>query len=155
VPDWLVVVLGVGILAITFAEIAGPFALEDDERPARSSRTEIVRAWLRGWPRRPRDPLTPREWFPHNGRLFLPAYACPLLLVGGARVLTRSGETFRLGGLFAVAGGLLLLVVIVVYVRRPVRVVTADEALPKNSGTPSTVPPSLPPTPTSFLPPKD
>ena len=149
-PSWLVVVLGIGFLAITFAEIAGPFSIEEHERPAQPSRRETLRAWLRGWRQRPREPLTTREWFPHTGRLFIPAYLSPLLIFGGLRVLTHRGETFRLGGVLAVTGGLCLLALIVAYVRRPVRVEEMETI--QNSGAPSTVPPPRPSHPSNSLP---
>lgn len=51
--------------------------------------------------------------------MFLPTLAGVALTYGGTWVLFGAGQTFRLGGALALAGGLLLDALIIGYVRRP------------------------------------
>jgi len=129
--------LAAGMAALVVWEIAGilgPFELDDAERPAAATRSQLVRAWCAGWLRRPREPLSFGEWMPHNGRMFLPSLLTGGLVYGGAWVLFGSHQTFRLGGALALLVGLPLLLAIVGYVMRPVGALTRS---PVGSGFPT------------------
>jgi hypothetical protein len=87
--------------------------------PRRSRRAGFL-AWFRWWRRHPRPALRVRDWFPRDGRVFIPFWAGVLLLIAGTQVLLGPHQTFRLGGLLAVLGSLPLLTLVVLYVLRPV-----------------------------------
>ena len=118
--SWLLAVALLGLAVWQVSDMLGPFQLDDAERPADATRWHLVRAWIRGWPRRPREPLSFGDWMPHTGRMYLPALLTIGLIYAGPWVLFGSGETFRLGGALAVLAGIPLLLTIVGYVVRPV-----------------------------------
>ena len=102
------------------AEILGPFKLDDPERPTDATRGQLIRAWLMGWLRRPREALSFGDWMPHGGRIFPLDLVTLVLVVGGAGALFSPGQGYRLGGAMALSGGVLLLLIIAGYVKRPV-----------------------------------
>ena len=118
--DWFWSVVIMLLIVWQVVELLGPFELDDAERPVKATRAEVVRAWWSGWRRRPRERLSFRDWMPHAGRLFLPSFITLALLWAGPWVLFGSGETFRLGGVLALLGGIPMLLIIVGYVMRPV-----------------------------------
>lgn len=127
--DWFWLVVGAALLAAQLGRLLGPFELEGAHAPD-ATRGDRLRTWFGGWLRRPRDPLTFSDWMPHAGEMFLPSLLTFGLLAGGAGVLARDGETFRLGGALAVLGGIVLACVIGGYVMRPV----GEQPLPSLGG---------------------
>jgi DivIVA domain-containing protein len=118
--SWVLAVVMIGLVVLEVSDILGPFELDDAERPADATWWQLVRAWGRGWLRRPREPLSFGDWVPHSGRMFLPTLLAVGLVYSGPWVLFGSGETFRLGGALALVAGIPLLLSIVGYVARPV-----------------------------------
>jgi hypothetical protein len=117
--DWALGAAFAGLLVAGVVSLLGPFRLDDDERAEAQAGSAPVRAWLAGWPGRPRAPVAAGDWDPRGGRLFLPSLAAAALTYGGVSVLLGHGQTFRTGGAVALGAGVLLGVLLVGYFRRP------------------------------------
>jgi hypothetical protein len=111
--------LGVLVLALSIADLLGPFRLGADEAAGVPPGSGRVWPWVRGWPRRRRNPLSVGDWFPHRGFLFLPWLVDVFLLVGGLQVAFGAHERRRGLGALAALGGVWLAALIIGYVCRP------------------------------------
>jgi DivIVA domain-containing protein len=74
---------------------------------------------VRAWTVRPRAKLRWSDWDPYGGFMFLPVLLGGGLVWGGGTVLVTTHQQFRLGGALALSGGLALVVLCVLFVRRP------------------------------------
>jgi hypothetical protein len=129
-------VLAVGVTAVVAANVAQILApLSPLRRSGRHSKLDPppgstdapaealdgVGGWVRWWMRCPRPAIRFGDWVPHHGFLFLPTLIGIGLSGGGLAVLVGPDQTFRLGGLLAVLGGIPLLTIVVLYVLRPAK----------------------------------
>lgn len=105
-----------GFASLGIWHMVGPLGLRADHV---KSTPPGIRARLAAWRRRPRPPITAEDWKPYGGLLFLPAFIEVGLVYGGVFVLVGPGQTFRLGGLTALLGGVPVVALIVLYMRRP------------------------------------
>jgi len=83
------IVIGLLVLVVGFMRVLGPFAGHFPSHGFAGFRRDLS-AWRQGWRTRPRPAVSWRDWFPHTGAVFVPAYVAVLFAATSIGLLTSS-----------------------------------------------------------------